>query len=132
PLGAHGGSPVPDAADRLRDVAGEHDKPGAEAEAGVVRFDAETLEHAGLRIEPVRYRALRTRLELTGIVEPNPGGVVRVTPRATGRIISVLVNVGDRVAQGQRLATLASGELGAAPAGYSQASQRVATARANL
>lgn len=99
---------------------------------GVIRFDAESLELANLRVETVGYRSVHSRLAVTGAVEPNLGGVVRVTPRVAGKVQSIRANVGDTIAAGQTLATLASTELAQAQAAYRQAVARVAVARENL
>lgn len=103
-----------------------------EGEAGVVHFEPEALELAGLTIEPAVLRPLRTRLELTGTVEPNLGGVVKITPRVSGKITVVRVNIGDNVQQRQVLAHLESTELAAAQAAYRQAGARMSLARINL
>lgn len=114
---------------------GEAPQEGGDEHAGehnVVRFEERGLQLAGLRVEPVGTRALQPRLVVTGTVEPNLGGVVKITPRVTGKITSVLVNVGDNVRQGQSLASLASTELAQAQAAYRQAGARAAVATSNL
>lgn len=103
-----------------------------QGEPGVVKFTPEGLQLAGIRIETAGYRTVRSRLALTGTVEPNLTGVVKVTPRVAGKITSVRVNVGSRVGAGQALATLTSTELAQAQASYRQAVSRVAVAQDNL
>lgn len=98
---------------------------GHDAEEGVIEFDEAGMALAGLQVETVQYRTLKTHLAVTGVVEPNLGGVVKVTPQVGGKVTSVTVNVGDNVRAGQRLATLASSELAAAQAQYRQAGARV-------
>lgn len=102
------------------------------SEEGVVKFEEASLKLARLQVEPIPYRSLQSRLSVTGTVEPNPGGVVKVTPRVTGKITSVTVNVGDNVRAGQSLATLASTEVATAQAAYRQARARVVLAYGNL
>ncbi len=109
-----------------------HGEAGEHNEEGVVKFDETSLKLANLQVEPVQYRSLQSRLPVTGTVEPNLGGVVKVTPRVAGKVTSVTVNVGDNVRAGQRLATLASTELAAAQAQYRQGRARVDMALANL
>jgi len=111
--------------------AGGHEEAGHEEE-GVVTFDEESLKLAKLQVEPVNLRSLQSRLALTGTVEPNLGGVVKVTPRVAGKITAVTVNVGDNVRTGQPLAQLASTDLADAQAAYRQARGRVALAANNL
>jgi RND family efflux transporter MFP subunit len=108
------------------------DEGARQADRGVVRFEGQGLKLANLRIEPVGYGTASSRLEVTGTVEPNLGGVVKVTPRVAGKITSIRVNVGDTVGPGQTLATLASTELAQAQTAYQQAQSRVAVAVTNL
>lgn len=108
------------------------DEGARRADRGVVRFEGQGLKLANRSIEPVGYRTASSRLEVTGTVEPNLGGVVKVTPRVAGKITSIRVNVGDTVGPGQKLATLASTELAQAQAAYRQAQSRVAVAGTNL
>lgn len=114
----------------------EHDSaPGEEkksGEKGIVRFDEESLKLAKLRVEPVAQHSARAQLQVTGTVEPNLAGVVKITPRVAGKVTSVLVNVGEAVRGGQLLATLASTELAQAQAAYRQAAARVQVGVTNL
>lgn len=110
----------------------EGGKGKASDEKGVIKFEEESLKLAGLKVESVALQALQGRLAVTGTVEPNLGGVVKVTPRVAGKVTTVLVNVGDNVRQGQALATLASTELAQAQAVYRQAGSRVVVAASNL
>lgn len=112
--------------------AGHAGEDGHAEEEGVVKFEPEGLKLANLRVETVGYRSLPSGLTLTGTVEPNLGGVVKVTPRVAGKITSVSVNVGDNVRAGQALATLASTEVAAAQAAFRQARARVGLAYGNL
>jgi cobalt-zinc-cadmium efflux system membrane fusion protein len=111
---------------------GGHGEEGAHAEEGVVKFDETSLKLAKLQVETVNRRSLQSRLALTGTVEPNLGGVVKVTPRVGGKITSVRVNMGDNVRAGEPLAVLASTELAEAQAQYQQAGVRVQLAQNNL
>lgn len=112
---------------------GEGEHAGEEhAEEGVIQFDAEALKLANIRVEPVSYRALQARLPVTGTVEPNLSGLVKITPRVAGRVETLRANVGDNVSAGQTLATLTSTELAGAQAAYRQAGVRVRLAADNL
>lgn len=101
-------------------------------EKGVVRFGPEALRRAGIEVQPVRYAALQSQLSLTGTVEPNLSGVVRVTPRVAGKVISLTANVGDTVRAGQALATLSSTELAEAQGAFRQTGARIALSQHNL
>src|SRR5262249_32669106 len=82
-------------------AGGEHGGPPEEKqEKGVVKFTPEALARAGLRIQRVVRTAMRSSLEVTGAVEPNSGGVVKITPRVAGKITSLRANIGDSVAGG--------------------------------
>jgi cobalt-zinc-cadmium efflux system membrane fusion protein len=50
-------------------------------------------------------------LVLPAIVEADPGRTVKVLPPLTGRVISLKVQLGERVTQGQELAVIDSGDL---------------------
>jgi cobalt-zinc-cadmium efflux system membrane fusion protein len=131
------GSAAPGPASGSTVVSSQHgDEEGrgdeGHAEAGVVRFDETALKLAKLRVEPVEYRSLKTHLPVTGTVEPNLGGVVKVTARVPGKITSFAASVGDNVRAAQPLATLASTEVAEAQAAYRQARARVAVAAGNL
>jgi cobalt-zinc-cadmium efflux system membrane fusion protein len=133
-IGRFNKNPGPDAApsgEPSREAAPLDAKSQGE-EQGIVKFDAEALKLAGLRVEPVGARPLQTLLTVTGTVEPNLGGVVKVTPRVGGKVSNVLVNVGDAVKAGQTLATLSSTELAEAQAAYRQAVAKAAAATAHL
>jgi cobalt-zinc-cadmium efflux system membrane fusion protein len=98
----------------------------------VVTFTPAALEKAGIRVQPVAYRSVRAQLQVTGAVEPNLAGVVKVTPRVAGKITSLQASIGDTVRAGQVLATMTSMELAAAQAQYRHAAARVSAARASL
>jgi cobalt-zinc-cadmium efflux system membrane fusion protein len=51
------------------------------------------------------------RLVLPAIVEADPGRTVKVLPPLAGRVVSLRVQLGERVAQGQELAVIDSGDL---------------------
>lgn len=121
--------------------AGQHAAGGAtghgedghtQAAEGVVKFTPSALAKAGIRVQPVSDTGVRAYLQVTGAVEPNLAGVVKVTPRVAGKITSLRATVGDPVRAGQVLATMTSTELAAAQAQYRQAVARVAAAQANL
>lgn len=97
-----------------------------------VQFSPESLKLADLGVTAVRHTRRGARLAVTGEAEPNLGGVVKITPRVAGKIVSVRVNVGDSVNPGQTMAVLASTELAEAQATFRQASARMAAAADHL
>jgi RND family efflux transporter MFP subunit len=107
---------------------GEHGRP----EDGVIKFTPEALARADLQVQPVAETTVRSSLSVTGTVQPNLTGLVKVTPRVAGKITSLQASVGDAFHAGQVLATMTSKDLATDQAQYQQASARVAAAAANL
>lgn len=94
-------------------------------ESGLVEIGADAQNHFGIRVEPTQVHDLNEYLQVPGTVQPINSRVNTVRPLARGRIHDVLVRVGDRVRNGQTLATydnIEAGELGA----------QLASARAEL
>jgi membrane fusion protein, heavy metal efflux system len=60
-----------------------------------------------------------------GKIELNPNRISRVLMPVPGRVRQVLVKLGDRVGEGQPVATIESAEAGLALAGYAQAQAQV-------
>lgn len=108
------------------------EKSGDKPQGGGAKFTPEALAEAGIQIQRVGYTSVRSQLQVTGAVEPNLTGLVKVTPRVAGKILSLQVSIGDNVRAGQVLATMASTELAQAQAAYRQAVSRVAVTRNNL
>lgn len=80
--------------------------------AGLVEIRAEAKEHFGIRVEPAQIHELNEYLQVPGTVQPTNNRVNTVRPLARGRLHDVLVRVGDRVRQGQSLATYDNIEAG--------------------
>ena len=100
----------------------------ASTASSVVRLTPEAIKIADLELEKVELRPYRTSLRVSGVVKPNPNRLVDVSALIGGRVIEVLVNVGDRVRQGQVLARVNSTELGFAQSDYLKAQARLAVA----
>src|SRR5205085_3832897 len=81
-------------------------KEAGKPEGGVARFTPEALAEAGIQVQPVGYTTARSSLQVTGAVEPNLAGLVKVTPRVAGKITSLRADIGDNVRAGQVLATM--------------------------
>lgn len=64
-----------------------------------------------LTVAPVALRQIRRDLVLPAAVEADPGRTVKVLPPVAGRVVSLKVELGERVAQGQELLVLDSGDL---------------------
>lgn len=64
-----------------------------------------------LTVAPVGEQDIRRQLVLPATVEADPAHTVKVLPPVTGRVTELWVQLGERVAQGQELALLDSGDL---------------------
>lgn len=143
----HSGAPYADevaadshaAAPAQRDNNSESDKgaPAGDKDAPVVGerrvvLTPEGLKLAGLQLQTVEYHRMNDTLSVDGTVEPDPAGVVQITPRVAGRIVTLGPNMGDTVRRGQVLAVIQSDDLARVQADYQQAMSRAAVARANL
>ena len=64
-----------------------------------------------LGVAPVEAKDVRRDLVLPAVVEADPGRTVKVLPPVAGRAVSLKVQLGERVAQGQELLVLDSGDL---------------------
>ena len=64
-----------------------------------------------LAIAPVAFKDIRRNLVLPAVVEADPGRTVKVLPPVAGRVVNLKVQLGERVAQGQELLVLDSGDL---------------------
>jgi cobalt-zinc-cadmium efflux system membrane fusion protein len=91
-------------------------------EAGVVKLDASLLKRADgaglVRTQIAARTKISEALPTTGEVTLNENTAVHISPRITGIIDSVPVDIGARVKAGDTLLTLASVELGKAVAEY--------------
>ncbi len=71
--------------------------------ADVVELSDEAQRRAGIEVVPVRLATVQTQIKMTGTVEPVDSRLAQVRPLARGRVLEVLVRVGDRVAANQTL-----------------------------
>jgi membrane fusion protein, heavy metal efflux system len=74
-----------------------------------------------LTIGVVAEREIRRKLVLPAVVEADPTRTVKVLPPVTGRVTDLLVQLGERVTQGQELAVIDSGDLAQAYADIEKA-----------
>ncbi|MBI2299697.1 MAG: efflux RND transporter periplasmic adaptor subunit [Armatimonadetes bacterium] len=101
-------------------------------ESPFAEVDAAAAKALGLRTETVFPGSLTTRLAATGRVVPVESKVAHLGSRIAGRLQSVRVRVGDRVAAGSVVATLDSVDAAQAAAAYREAVGRVQAAERNL
>jgi len=96
----------------------DHEGDEHEEHGGDVSLNAQALEFARIRTEPVRREAWSGGLETTAEVHFDDTRLAHVSPRLDGRIHRVLVQLGDQVEAGQAIASIDSLELGRAKADY--------------
>lgn len=73
---------------------------------------SQALEGQAFRTAVVERRAIRDEIQATANIKPNEYRLTHVSPRIEGRVIEVLVQLGDQVKVGQPLALFDSIELG--------------------
>jgi cobalt-zinc-cadmium efflux system membrane fusion protein len=74
-----------------------------------------------LMIGAVAEQDIQRKLVLPAIVEADPARTVKVLPPVTGRVTDLMVQLGERVVQGQELAVIDSGDLAQAYADIEKA-----------
>lgn len=122
---AHRAAALPEA------VPKEADTSAAEV-SGRVKLDPAAVKNAGIRVETVRVSPVRAALIVPGVVAANPSRVARITPPVAGKVIRVLVNLGESVRAGQPLLILDSYEVAQAQAAVGQAQTEARQAAARL
>ncbi len=117
-----------DVIDAIRGAAAGRPPAAAQREiAAVERVGARIIVPVGspvrskLTIGPVREEEIQRRLVLPAIVEADPSRTVKVLPPVTGRVTDLMVQLGERVTQGQELAVIDSGDLAQAYADIEKA-----------
>jgi len=93
---------------------------------------AEVQKQNGVVVTQVTKQRLAGAISATGKVEANADRIAHVSPRISGKIVSVKASLGDSVAAGQVLATLDSVELGEALSRYQQSKTKLALAQSNM
>lgn len=85
-----------------------------------------------LLIGPVGEREIQRKLVLPATVEADPARTVKVLPPVTGHVTDLMVQLGERVTQGQELAVIDSGDLAQAYADIEKAKSMVTLTRKAL
>jgi len=104
----------------------EHGEPDS------VKMSAEAQKQNGVAVAAATKQQLAGIISATGKIEANADRIAHVSPRISGKIVSVGASLGDSVAAGQSLATLDSVELGEALSRYHQSKTKLALARSNM
>lgn len=109
--------------DDHEEAGGDHAGEGHDDEhAGEpMRLSDAERKAAGIRLAEASIDAVADEITVPATVQPDQGRVAHVAPKVAGRIVRVHVRQGDRVKQGQTLATVDSIEVGEAQAAYTEA-----------
>jgi len=97
------------------------EKPLLSREGNRITIPPDSPLRSKLTIGTVTEKDIQRTLVLPGVVEADPGHLVKVVPPLAGRIIEVKVQLGERVELGQALTVLDSPDLAAAYADYDRA-----------
>ncbi len=101
-------------------------------EAGSVKMTAEVQKQNGVVVAAAKKQRMAGVISVTGKVEANADKIAHVSPRISGKIVSVKASLGDSVSAGQSLATLDSVELGEALNRYHQSKTKLVLAQSNM
>lgn len=103
-----------------------------ESEIKSVKMASDVQQKYGVVIAEVGMKRLGGVISATGKVEANADRIAHVSPRISGKIVTVKASLGDGVAAGQTLVTLDSVELGEALNRYHQSKTRLGLVQSNL
>jgi membrane fusion protein, heavy metal efflux system len=97
-----------------------------------VKLDQEMLNSAGLKYEGVTSQTAVSLLRTTGTIEANPQQMQQITSLVSGKVERVAVSIGDRVSNGDVLATVISTEIAENYGKWREAETKVNLAEKNL
>jgi cobalt-zinc-cadmium efflux system membrane fusion protein len=100
-------------------TAEEKEKPKGDADT--VEISPEAQQRSGIGVMAAASTPMTQHLQATGTVQPIDGSIAHIRPPARGRLLEVLVKVGDRVSARQVLAQLDNIEAGEISAQYNSA-----------
>lgn len=107
--------------------------PTAKVEADRVTLPADSPQLKQIRVETVADADVPTdEVVAAGKIQTNPNRVSHVAMPVSGRVVSVMVRLGDSVQQGQPLFSIESPDADAALSGSLQAEAALTQARAGL
>jgi len=99
----------------------QHETPMLMREGARISVPEGSPLRGKLTVGAVGEREIQRKLVLPAVVEADPARTVKVLPPVAGRVINLLVQLGERVAQGQELAVIDSGDLALAYADIEKA-----------
>jgi len=127
----HGGSKTGGGNGGKQDAA-QPQTPAAQSGPPTISLNPQQLQYAQLQMGHAFRATLPSPLEALGTVAPNINGQAQVAPRLAGKVVKVLVNVGETVRTGQTIAYVSSPELFQYQAQYQDAILRQASTRVLL
>jgi cobalt-zinc-cadmium efflux system membrane fusion protein len=92
-------------------AAAQHESAAVVREGRTISVPEGSPVRGKLAIGPVGEQEIQRKLVLPAVVEADPARTVKVLPPVTGRVTELMVQLGERVAQGQELAVIDSGDL---------------------
>ena len=101
--------------------AATEEKKKSKGEADTVEIAPEAQQRSGIVVTAAASTPMTQHLQVTGTVQPIGSSIAHIRPPARGRLLEVLVKVGDRVSTGQVLAQLDNIEAGDVSAQYNSA-----------
>ena len=99
----------------------QHESAALVREGAKILVPEDSPIRGKLLVGPVEEREIQRKLVLPAIVEADPARTVKVLPPVTGRVTDLMVQLGERVTQGQALAVIDSGDLAQAYADIEKA-----------
>ena len=106
---------------------------GGEAEEEKnLKLSADEIKQAGIAVATLQGEEIHQTLTMTATIQPNRDRLAKIAPRVSGKVVKVMVSLGDRVRQGQALALIDSIEIGEASLAYLQAKSAAALSRSSF
>lgn len=83
----------------------------ADSRSKKIELSADAQKIAEIKTEAVKFEMVQDGLDVPGVVNSTTKGRAVVTPPVAGRVVSIKVQLGEKVSQGQTLAVIESSEL---------------------
>lgn len=110
--------------------APDSDEQSEEGHAGEVHLSADQLRELDVEIEAVEGGSARSVVRRPATLRLDPDRTAFVGPRLESKVVRVVADLGDRIAEGDTLAVLSSVTLGEAKSNFLTARARLRTAEA--
>lgn len=94
-------------------------------QAGLIDLSAQEAARTAIEVTPVLRGQYRVSRDFPATIQPNENELAEVTTLTRGRVVKVLVDVGDEVKKDQVLAQLHSADLGLAESAFLKAAARL-------